>query len=76
MRALKLCAAFTAPHVEGASIAILRLMDVASWYNERGLMSPMELGEIYSDLVLRMLGVILPVDGIAAVEHREFGHET
>lgn len=66
---------FTAPHVEGASVAILRLMDVASWYNERGLMSPMELGEVYSDLVLRMLGVILPVDGVAAVAHRDFGFE-
>jgi AcrR family transcriptional regulator len=48
--------AFSDVHVEGTSVAILRLMDVSSWYNPRGPMSPVELGRVYSDLVLRMLG--------------------
>lgn len=48
---------FTVPDVNGASIAILRLVDVAPWYNERGPMTAQGLAEIYTDLVLRMLGV-------------------
>jgi len=48
--------AFDVDHVEGAAIAILRLMDVAPWYNERGPMTPQELAEVYVDLILRMLG--------------------
>lgn len=47
---------FDVDHIDGASIAILRLMDVAPWYNERGAMTPAELGEVYLKLILRMLG--------------------
>jgi len=48
---------FTVPSAEGAALAILRLTDVTSWYNELGPMSPTKLGEVFSDLILRMLGV-------------------
>jgi len=48
--------AFSPVHIEGASVAILRLMDVSSWYNPRGPMSPVDLASVYSELVLRMLG--------------------
>lgn len=48
--------AFDVAHIDGAAIAILRLMDVAPWYNERGPMTPAELAEVYVDLILRMLG--------------------
>lgn len=47
---------FDVDHVDGAAIAILRLMDVAPWYNERGPMSPAELAEVYLGLIMRMLG--------------------
>ena len=47
---------FHVSHVDGATIAILRLMDVAPWYNERGPMSPGELAEVYLELILKMLG--------------------
>ncbi|MBO9523103.1 MAG: TetR family transcriptional regulator [Nocardioidaceae bacterium] len=47
---------FEVDHLEGTTIAVLRLMDVASWYNERGPMSPDELAEVYVGLILRMLG--------------------
>lgn len=48
---------FHVDHVQGATIAILRLVDVSNWYNERGPMSPEELAEVYLVLVKRMLGV-------------------
>ena len=48
---------FTVSSAEGAALAILRLTDVTSWYNELGPMSPTKLGEVFSDLILRMLGV-------------------
>lgn len=47
---------FDVEHIDGAAIAILRLMDVAPWYNERGPMTPAELAEVYVGLILRMLG--------------------
>ena len=47
---------FNVEHIDGAVIAILRLVDVAPWYNERGSMTPAELAEVYVGLVLRMLG--------------------
>ncbi|MFT4008623.1 MAG: TetR/AcrR family transcriptional regulator [Nocardioidaceae bacterium] len=53
---------FDVDHVDGAAIAILRLMDVAPWYNERGPMTPLELADVYVALVLKMLG---------ASDHRE-----
>lgn len=47
---------FHVDHVEGAAVAVLRLVDVASWYNERGSMTPEQLADIYVALVLQMLG--------------------
>lgn len=47
---------FRVSHVEGASIALLRMMDVAPWFSERGPMTPTALGDVYADLVLQMLG--------------------
>lgn len=46
---------FTVTSAQGATIAMLRLMDVSSWYNAAGEMSPTELADIYVELILRML---------------------
>jgi AcrR family transcriptional regulator len=46
---------FHVEHVKGTAIAMLRLMDVAHWYNDRGPMSPAELAELYVELTLNML---------------------
>lgn len=54
---------FHVDHVDGAAIAILRLMDVAPWYNERGPMSPGELAEVYLGLILNMLRAERSDDG-------------
>ncbi|GAA3523276.1 TetR/AcrR family transcriptional regulator [Aeromicrobium panaciterrae] len=47
---------FSVDHIEGTAIAMLRLMDVAPWYNERGPMSPSQLADVYVELILKMLG--------------------
>ena len=47
---------FDVDSVDGATIAVLRLVDVAPWFNERGPMNPDELAEVYLSLVLKMLG--------------------
>ena len=47
---------FAVDHVEGATTAILRLMDVAPWYNDQGPMTPADLADVYVDLIMRMLG--------------------
>ncbi len=46
---------FTVNNVHGATIALLRLVDVSSWYNPAGDMSPDELADVYVDLSLAML---------------------
>lgn len=48
---------FRVGHVDGAATALLRMVDVSSWYSERGPLSPLELADIYADLALNMLGV-------------------
>ena len=48
---------FVVSNVAGASIAVLCLMDASSWYTARGRMFPTVLAEVYSTLVLQMLGV-------------------
>ena len=48
---------FAVEHVDGAATAILRLMDVAPWYNDQGLMAPEQLAGVYVDLIMRLLGV-------------------
>ncbi len=47
---------FSVDHIEGTAIAMLRLMDVAPWYNERGAMSPSQLADVYVELILKMIG--------------------
>jgi AcrR family transcriptional regulator len=45
------------PDPAGATLAILSLcIDVARWYSPGGRLSPNELGELYADLMLGMLG--------------------
>lgn len=46
---------FSVQNVQGTTIAMLRLMDVSSWYNAAGPMQPAELAAVYVDLVLSML---------------------
>lgn len=46
---------FHVSHVKGTTIAILRLMDVSTWYNASGPLSPDELADVYISLVLAML---------------------
>ncbi|GGP72931.1 TetR/AcrR family transcriptional regulator [Saccharothrix coeruleofusca] len=47
---------FKVPDVDGATLAVLSLcIDVARWYRPGGPRTPVEVGELYADLVLRML---------------------
>ncbi|MFI8189033.1 TetR/AcrR family transcriptional regulator [Streptomyces sp. NPDC085946] len=51
--------------VHGTTLAVLSLcIDVARWFNVEGPMTPDEVGALYADLVLRMVG---------AKEHRSAG---
>lgn len=48
---------FDVPDVAGTTIAVLSLcVDVARWFNASGRRSPDEVGALYADLVLRMVG--------------------
>ncbi|MEV0226853.1 TetR/AcrR family transcriptional regulator [Streptomyces sp. NPDC050704] len=48
---------FDVPDIPGTTIAVLSLcVDVARWFNVDGPRTPDEVGELYSDLVLRMVG--------------------
>ncbi|NUT46685.1 MAG: TetR/AcrR family transcriptional regulator [Saccharothrix sp.] len=48
---------FDVPDVRGATLAVLSLcIDVARWYQPGGKRAPAQIGELYADLVLRMLG--------------------
>ncbi|MCL7428797.1 TetR family transcriptional regulator [Streptomyces sp. NPDC052415] len=48
---------FDVPDVKGTTLAILSLsIDVARWFNVHGPRTPDEVGELYADLVLRMVG--------------------
>ncbi|MCB5182838.1 TetR/AcrR family transcriptional regulator [Streptomyces antimicrobicus] len=48
---------FDVPDVPGTTLAVLSLcIDVARWFNTAGRRSPEEVGELYADLVLRMVG--------------------
>ncbi|MGX1881915.1 TetR/AcrR family transcriptional regulator [Streptomyces sp. NPDC055287] len=47
---------FDVPDVPGTTLAVLSLcIDVARWFNAQGRRTPDEVGELYSDLVLRMV---------------------
>jgi AcrR family transcriptional regulator len=49
--------AFDVPDVRGATLAVLSLcIDVARWYRPTGHRTPAEIGDLYADLVLRMVG--------------------
>ncbi|MFD0202173.1 TetR/AcrR family transcriptional regulator [Saccharothrix carnea] len=49
--------AFDVPDVRGATLAVLSLcIDVARWYQPSGRRTPAEIGDLYADLVLRMVG--------------------
>ncbi|MGX1546661.1 TetR/AcrR family transcriptional regulator [Streptomyces adustus] len=48
---------FDVPDVHGTTIAVLSLcIDVARWFNVDGPQTPDEVGALYADLVLRMVG--------------------
>ena len=48
---------FDVPDVHGTTLAVLSLcIDVARWFNVDGPRTPDEVGALYADLVLRMVG--------------------
>lgn len=48
---------FAVPDVTGTTLAVLSLcIDVARWFNAEGKRTPDEVGDLYADLVLRMVG--------------------
>ncbi|MHC0430545.1 TetR/AcrR family transcriptional regulator [Streptomyces sp. O3] len=48
---------FDVPDVSGTTLAVLSLcIDVARWFNAAGRRTPDEVGVLYADLVLRMVG--------------------
>ncbi|MEU2429753.1 TetR/AcrR family transcriptional regulator [Streptomyces sp. NPDC007861] len=48
---------FDVPDVPGTTLAVLSLcIDVARWFNVQGRRTPDEVGALYADLVLRMVG--------------------
>ncbi|MFF9897388.1 TetR/AcrR family transcriptional regulator [Streptomyces longispororuber] len=48
---------FDVPDVPGTTLAVLSLcIDVARWFNTAGHRTPDEVGALYADLVLRMVG--------------------
>ncbi len=48
---------FDVPDVPGTTLAVLSLcVDVARWFNASGHRTPDEVGALYADLVLRMVG--------------------
>ncbi|MBA2950015.1 TetR/AcrR family transcriptional regulator [Streptomyces himalayensis] len=48
---------FDVPDVKGTTLAVLSLcIDVARWFNVAGRRTPDEVGALYADLVLRMVG--------------------
>ncbi|MEV6314882.1 TetR/AcrR family transcriptional regulator [Streptomyces sp. NPDC051776] len=48
---------FDVPDIPGTSLAVLSLcIDVARWFNPEGRRSPDDVGKLYADLVLRMVG--------------------
>ncbi|MGW0825709.1 TetR/AcrR family transcriptional regulator [Streptomyces sp. NPDC002845] len=52
---------FDVPDVPGTTLAVLSLcIDVARWFNVNGPRTPDEVGALYADLVLRMVGAKKP----------------
>ena len=55
---------FDVPDVPGTTLAVLSLcIDVARWFNVNGPRTPDEVGALYADLVLRMVGAHAPLLG-------------
>ncbi|QFZ17682.1 TetR/AcrR family transcriptional regulator [Saccharothrix syringae] len=53
--------AFDVPDVRGATLAVLSLcIDVARWFQPDRGRTPAEIGDLYADLVLRMVGAKAP----------------
>ncbi|GGV25565.1 TetR/AcrR family transcriptional regulator [Streptomyces spectabilis] len=56
---------FDVPDVPGTTLAVLSLcIDVARWFNVAGRRTPDEVGALYADLVLRMVGARAPADAL------------
>lgn len=52
---------FAVPDVSGTTLAVLSLcIDVARWFNPDGRRTPDDIGDLYADLVLRMVGAARP----------------
>ncbi|QKW05678.1 TetR/AcrR family transcriptional regulator [Streptomyces sp. NA04227] len=52
---------FDVPDVPGTTLAVLSLcIDVARWFKEGGRRTPEEVGRLYADLALRMVGAKEP----------------
>ncbi|MFF2508536.1 TetR/AcrR family transcriptional regulator [Streptomyces sp. NPDC058067] len=52
---------FDVPDIPGTALAVLSLcIDVARWFNTEGRRTPDEVGALYADLVLRMVGARVP----------------
>ncbi|MFI0258020.1 TetR/AcrR family transcriptional regulator [Streptomyces sp. NPDC017056] len=52
---------FTVGDVPGTTLAVLSLcVDVARWFSAEGARTPEEVGDLYADLVLRMVGARRP----------------
>ncbi|WP_149180587.1 TetR/AcrR family transcriptional regulator [Streptomyces sp. TRM49041] len=50
---------FDVPDVPGTTLAVLSLcIDVARWFNAQGRRTPDEVGDLYADLVLRMVRAV------------------
>lgn len=48
---------FDVPDVHGTTVAVLSLcIDVSRWFTTQGRRTPDEVGALYADLVLRMVG--------------------
>lgn len=48
---------FQVPDVQGTTLAVLSLcIDVARWFTVNGPRTPEQVGALYADLVLRMVG--------------------
>jgi len=60
---------FRVADVKGATIALLRMVDVSPWYSEQGSMSPQRLADVYVDLILNMLCAARPAAQSSGEEH-------
>lgn len=58
---------FAVADVRGTTLAVMSLcIDVARWYKPQGRRTPEEIGALYADLALRMVGAADPARGAGA----------